>query len=1852
MTSQPPLKGGPRLAQVGESRETRADPAREAAGATSAIVVAGMHRSGTSAITRALALCGLELPRRLIRADKSNERGYWESEPVTACNEALLAEIGSAWDDAAASHPRVGGHDRAAVESIKAALTREFSLDRDFVIKDPRISILAAPWRAAIDELGLEARFIIMVRNPLEVAESLRRRDAFPTEKSTLVWLAHLLAAERDSRGAPRVFVSYDDLLQDWRRCFARIESALDIRLPAWNDAAAAEIDAFLSPEQRHHAADRSALDRRSDLPPWIAPAYEWALDAASTDGEPDPTKLELIGEAYHEPARVFAPLLSFERSRATKPDAPSSRFNVRIYSATKTEHISEATSVSASIDLTETPQTFRLTTPMRDAPIIGLRVDPSEGPGLFILHALRIRGAGGVVFWEWRVDSDLFDVRKGIAAQAIGDGTALLEFFDNDPRADLPLNGTLGNSQQVTVELVASIPSEAVVAEARYQRLRELFESVRGLQGQLVSAAKTAAEVDDAARAAAKEARAMLAEVEAAGRAALAEAVAAAEVRAMQIASSLGLKLSEQRRAAEARQRTQNEQLNRASALAVEREQERDEARATAAERQRQIDAIKASTSWRLTAPVRVARNIMARLARSLLGAARRARGAVRSRTSAKTYASASASMIDGARIIARSNWFDPDWYRANYSDIREAKLDPLAHYLHHGGGEGRRPGPAFDSRWYLGQNPDVAAANLNPLVHFLVAGRREGRTPSATAPKALRLGVHLRLLRTDRHRAHLVANALLAFDPILPRRLARRLRAKAHETAPKQEAIARPVSTAATAALQTMFDTAGARGDEYVPLTPKPIAQPPRVRTIAFYLPQFHPIPENDAWWGKGFTEWTNVSKAVPQYVGHYQPRLPDELGFYDLRVPEVQRRQIELAKHFGIHGFCFHYYWFTGRKRLLERPLNQFLDATDIDFPFCICWANENWTRRWDGMDQEILMEQKHAPEDALQFIEDLAPALADPRYIKVDGRPLIIVYRASLLPDAKRTVQVWREFCASRGLGDPYLVAAQSFGLKDPRPFGFDAAVEFPPHNIASGEVTSAQSYLNDKFEGRVFSYEDIATRGGDIVWPEYTLFKTIMPAWDNEARKPGKGHSFAGSTPATYKRWFDAACHATNKRYQRADERLVFVNAWNEWAEGAYLEPDRRFGYGYLQATREVLEQISSPDVHATKGIAIVSHDAFPAGAQQLSLHLARALQSIGHRVEFVLLGDGALAAEFRSVARVHWLAGENPNGEAARRVARTLRENGIRGAIANTTASGRFVETLKDAGLRVVSLVHELPGILRDYKLEPDARVIATRSDAVVFAADRVRDGFEGFAGRKLNNAVIRPQGLYLNTGSADEAGKGDVRAKLRERLGLPEDALIVLGVGYADERKGIDLFLDVAAAVCAQRADAHFVWAGEIKGDLAQLIAQRVAAGEAGRTHLPGRIPIEDMPEFYQGADLLLLTSREDPFPSVILEALNAGAPVVAFENAGGFEALLRSGAGVLAPHGDSGAMAAHVLALLADPSRCASLGDTGRARVRADFSFRRYAFDVAAMTDRSLQRVSVITPNFNYARYLEERIGSIAGQTAPIYEIIGLDDASTDDSAAVLRTLLDQAAIDSDLMLSTENSGSACKQWLRGVMRARGDLVWIAEADDLSDPAFVETLLPAFDDPAVVMAYCQSQQMNAAGAITGADYLDYVADLGRDRWLGAHVVDGREELRTALSVKNAIPNVSACLFRRDALLKALSENIEEIARYRVAGDWATYAHVLTQGKLAFVPRALNKHRRHERSVTIGSFDANLLREILSMQQTVRQRHNPSPDWQVRARAYAQELYTQFGLARPTAPEVTANPDFRPFFS
>nr|WP_092074324.1 glycoside hydrolase family 99-like domain-containing protein [Dendrosporobacter quercicolus]NSL49228.1 glycoside hydrolase family 99-like domain-containing protein [Dendrosporobacter quercicolus DSM 1736]SDM88569.1 Glycosyltransferase WbsX [Dendrosporobacter quercicolus] len=353
--------------------------------------------------------------------------------------------------------------------------------------------------------------------------------------------------------------------------------------------------------------------------------------------------------------------------------------------------------------------------------------------------------------------------------------------------------------------------------------------------------------------------------------------------------------------------------------------------------------------------------------------------------------------------------------------------------------------------------------------------------------------------------------------------------------------------------------------------------------VKLIAFYLPQFHSIPENDLWWGKGFTEWTNVTKAVPQYMGHYQPQLPIDLGFYDLRNIEVMKRQIELARKYGIFGFCFYHYWFAG-KRLLEMPVNKLLNHLELDIPFCLCWANENWNRRWDAKENELLIAQNHSPEDDVAFIEDISRHFSDTRYIRIQGKPLLIIYRPLLFPDITATVERWRTYCIRAGIGDLFIIGVKNYGFNNPRKYGLDAAVEFPPHDFCRHNISNDILLMNPQFKGLIYDYQKDIDKRLEIIKRRMLVeknqndditFRTVMPGWDNTARRPNNSLIYHGSSPEKYQKWLENII-LLSKSQASIDTQMVFINAWNEWAEGAHLEPDRKYGYAYLQATANAL----------------------------------------------------------------------------------------------------------------------------------------------------------------------------------------------------------------------------------------------------------------------------------------------------------------------------------------------------------------------------------------------------------------------------------------------------------------------------------------------------------------------------------------------------------------------------------------------------------------------------------------------------------------------------------------------------
>jgi hypothetical protein len=350
------------------------------------------------------------------------------------------------------------------------------------------------------------------------------------------------------------------------------------------------------------------------------------------------------------------------------------------------------------------------------------------------------------------------------------------------------------------------------------------------------------------------------------------------------------------------------------------------------------------------------------------------------------------------------------------------------------------------------------------------------------------------------------------------------------------------------------------------------------PAARVLAFHLPQFHPIPENDTWWGTGFTEWTNTAQARPRYPGHYQPHVPADLGFYDLRLPESRAAQAELAREHGVAGFLYWHYWFGHGRRILERPVDEIVASGEPDFPFALAWANQTWSGIWHGAADRVLMEQHYpGPDDERAHFEHILPALTDPRYLTVDGRPLFYVFRPEQLPDAAGFVERWRGLAEAAGLPGLYLLAESSDLLgagpvyTDALADGFDASVY-----MRLPADTGAAAMLGARIARKARVAEVFPFRSEPMPVPDDPrmgrTYSTVYPNWDNSPRSGPRAVVLHGATPERFRPHLRDAIDRV--AHLPLDERLVFVKSWNEWAEGNHLEPDRRYGRGFLEVVRD------------------------------------------------------------------------------------------------------------------------------------------------------------------------------------------------------------------------------------------------------------------------------------------------------------------------------------------------------------------------------------------------------------------------------------------------------------------------------------------------------------------------------------------------------------------------------------------------------------------------------------------------------------------------------------------------------
>lgn len=336
--------------------------------------------------------------------------------------------------------------------------------------------------------------------------------------------------------------------------------------------------------------------------------------------------------------------------------------------------------------------------------------------------------------------------------------------------------------------------------------------------------------------------------------------------------------------------------------------------------------------------------------------------------------------------------------------------------------------------------------------------------------------------------------------------------------------------------------------------------------IKPLAFYLPQYHTFKENDEWWGKGFTEWVNTKKSQPNFKDHYQPRVPhNDIGYYELTNIDVLKKQIALAKQHGIYGFCFYYYWFSG-KRLMEKPVDILLEHPEVDFPFCFCWANENWTRTWDGLEKNVLIAQEYSKEDYHKFIVDIKKYINDPRYIKVDNKPLILIYNPAAIPNLEELINEWKRYAKEEGIGEIYILT-KSFPENNDYGNALVADGEFEFAPIAMNGGTEIEGLA----EGYYFNYNEVVKKLEKVYKDHLTIkpyYYCCTMGWDNSARRKEGYTLYHNYSLKAFYEWTHMICELTRKQFDK-DKRFMFINAWNEWAEGTYLEPDEKYGYANI-----------------------------------------------------------------------------------------------------------------------------------------------------------------------------------------------------------------------------------------------------------------------------------------------------------------------------------------------------------------------------------------------------------------------------------------------------------------------------------------------------------------------------------------------------------------------------------------------------------------------------------------------------------------------------------------------------------
>lgn len=1191
---------------------------------------------------------------------------------------------------------------------------------------------------------------------------------------------------------------------------------------------------------------------------------------------------------------------------------------------------------------------------------------------------------------------------------------------------------------------------------------------------------------------------------------------------------------------------------------------------------------------------------------------------------------------------LLLKSKLFDGNHYLEKCPDVKEAKMDPLEHYVVAGDMENREPNRFFRPAWYriqvgptigrtntlahfilvgdrLGMQPiqgfdalyvrnqvdrkdvtalnsfleaksfkinlnpneffdykfyvdshdDLKALTLDPYLHFLDYGIPEGRIPSANFNWAY-----------VREKFNISGDNKTVYNTVMLNW--RRSNWAANKSEPTVSLIFDEVRKNHTQANEyetrsTLFDKTTAR----------------KAEIYAFYLPQFHYVPENDKWWGPGFTEWHNVVRGLPRFKGHYQPRIPSELGFYDLDNPDVMSKQVALAKDSGLSGFAFYYYNF-GDKRLLEKPLNHFKTHSELDIGYFLIWANETWSRRWDGSEQEILLEQKYPEGFESNLVEDFAPHMLDPRYKKIDGRPLLVIYRVSQIKNTTKFIKNLRAQFAKKKL-NPLIYMAQSFDDLSYEAFGLDGAMEFPPHKLSKSLKTfkPEKAYEIAK-EIKIFNYEDFVTNSLKDVGIK-KLIKTCFPSWDNDGRRQGASSVVHGSTPQKFGNWLGKLVEAIDT-HETGTGNLVCINAWNEWGEGAYLEPDRRYGFAYLNA----LQKVKHPEFKSKYGkVLLVGHDAFAAGAQRLLKNIGKTLKaSFGTEVTFLILETSAgydeLLSKYQAIAPV--LTVKKDDDKSLASIEAKLKNEGYSRAIFNTSVSSHVVHAFGH-GWDTMLLVHELSGMLQKIGSHKELAKNFAAFDRVVAPSTELATLLKKEYAVDTKKLAVQPQGLYRKMRTVDTKAN---QQQFMAHLGRTKMPKVVCSVGYADSRKGIDMFVRTCAAITDKNHDVVFVWQGDwdakIKEQLAAEVAPLVERGSL--LLVPNHDHVEEVLDI---ADAMFLSSREDPLPSVAFEAWSMGKPVVAFEGAGGISDMIASDAKLgllLSLKKDPKAWSITLTTLLSTAETKA----TGKYRaefVKTELGWSNYIYAlIKTLTPTPV--VDAVIVGHNHQDYLKHRVESLLNQTLPARRVSYFDVGSKPECINELTSYFDSGYERVSFVKLPTNNGLLYKTWMDLATASDAEFIHIAEGDDVVKPHFIERAVAGMvANPSAAFSFAAVEWVDLNDNLVATPGSKYITDNFAIHNIAAGLLNNSDLKKSNIFVANPILTMSSVVWRRKNLLDILIMSKNQMQKLTFAFDWILYLFTIkAEFDIYFCSDTLTMHRQHSDSMSnIGL--ANHIQEI-----------------------------------------------------